>query len=117
MDFSTAIGRVILANLAAFGLYHSDNLSTEVGKGLKERAMQGLWNGPVPFGYAPEEGKLVPVGEEAEVIKRIFEMYASGTPTDQSIATWPNRFRCSFSSEGLGLSTESDAVDALRLER
>ena len=30
MDFSTPIGKVILANLAAFGQYYSDNLSTEV---------------------------------------------------------------------------------------
>ena len=52
MDFSTPIGRVILANLAAFGQYYSDNLSAEVSKGLKERAAQGLWVGPVPFGYA-----------------------------------------------------------------
>ena len=52
MDFSTPIGRVILANLAAFGQYYSDNLSAEVSEGLKERAAQGLWVGPVPFGYA-----------------------------------------------------------------
>ena len=41
MDFSTPIGSVILANLAAFGQYYSDNLSAEVSKGLKERAAQG----------------------------------------------------------------------------
>lgn len=43
MDFSTPIGKVMLANLAAFGQYYSDNLSAEVKKGLKERALQGLW--------------------------------------------------------------------------
>ena len=60
MDFSTPMGKVILANLAAFGQYYSDNLSTEVKKGLKERALQGLWVGPVPFGYLKgEDGKLV----------------------------------------------------------
>jgi len=48
-DFSSPIGRVIMANLAAFGQYYSDNLSVEVSKGLKERAAQGLWVGPVPF--------------------------------------------------------------------
>jgi len=91
MDFSTPIGKVMLANLAAFGQYYSDNISAEVNKGLKERALQGLWNGPVPLGYSPEDGKLVAVPEEAQVIKRIFEMYASGTHTDQSIATWLNQ--------------------------
>ena len=48
MDFSTPIGKVMLANLAAFGQYYSDNLSAEVKKGLKERALQGLWNGHAP---------------------------------------------------------------------
>jgi DNA invertase Pin-like site-specific DNA recombinase len=91
MDFSTPIGKVMLANLAAFSQYYSDNLSAEVKKRLKERALQGLWNGPVPLGYSPEDGKLVAVPEEAGVIKRIFEMYASGTHTDQSIATWLNQ--------------------------
>ena len=58
---------------------------------MKERALQGLWNGPVPLGYTPEDGKLVSVLEEAGVIKRVFEMYASDTHTDQSIATWLNQ--------------------------
>ena len=45
MDFSIPIGRVILANLAAFGQYYSDNLSAEVSKGLKDRAAQGPGSG------------------------------------------------------------------------
>ena len=48
MDFSTPIGKVILASLASFSQYYSDNLSAEVKKGLKERALQGLWNGHAP---------------------------------------------------------------------
>lgn len=89
MDFSTPIGKVILANLAAFGQYYSDNLSFEVKKGLGERAKQGLWNGPVPFGYIKgEDGNLHVVKEEGEVIGRAFEMYATGTYTDNTVATW-----------------------------
>ncbi|MDP6132420.1 MAG: recombinase family protein [Dehalococcoidia bacterium] len=91
MDFSTPIGKVILANLAAFGQYYSDNLSTEVRKGLRERAMQGLWIGPVPFGYKPVDGKLVVVDGEAELLRRIFEMCASGVHTCETIATWLNQ--------------------------
>ena len=92
MDFSTPIGKVILANLAAFGQYYSDNLSAEVKKGLKERAMQGLWNGPVPFGYTKgDDGLLEVVQEEAGVLSRAFEMYAAGNNTDQTIATWLNQ--------------------------
>ena len=79
MDFSTPIGKVILANLAAFGQYYSDNLSAEVSKGLKERAAQGLWVGPVPFGYAKgDDGALGIVPGEAEAVLQVFSMYASG---------------------------------------
>jgi site-specific DNA recombinase len=40
-DFSSPIGRVMLTNLAAFAEYYSRNLSTEVEKGLTEKARQG----------------------------------------------------------------------------
>ncbi len=50
MDFTTPIGRVILATLAAFAQYYSDNLATEVKKGKAERKAQGFANGLLPFG-------------------------------------------------------------------
>ena len=92
MDFSTPRGRVILANLAAFGQYYSDNLSAEVSKGLKERAAQGLWVGPVPFGYIKgDDGSLEVVPGEAEAVHEVFSMYASGNKTYREIATWLNQ--------------------------
>jgi site-specific DNA recombinase len=88
MDFSSPIGRVILANLAAFGQYYSDNLSVEVSKGLKERATQGLWVGPVPFGYAKGDyGSLEIVPGEAEAVQQVFSMYSPGNKTYREIAT------------------------------
>ncbi len=50
-DFTTAIGKVTLALLAAFAQYFIDNLREETKKGKRERAMQGLYNGTLPFGY------------------------------------------------------------------
>ncbi len=50
MDFSTPIGKVILATLGAFAEYYSANLSTETRKGKTERKRQGLYNGVLPFG-------------------------------------------------------------------
>lgn len=50
MDFSTPIGKVILATLAAFAQYYSDNLSWETKKGKRERKRQGVYNGLPPFG-------------------------------------------------------------------
>ena len=92
MDFTTPIGKVMLTNLAAFGQYHSDNLSLEVKKGLRERVAQGLWNGPIPFGYEKgDDRSLAIIQEEASLLTRMFEMYASGNYTDQMIATWLNQ--------------------------
>jgi DNA invertase Pin-like site-specific DNA recombinase len=50
MDFTTPIGKVILATLGAFAQYYSDNLSWETKKGKNERKAQGLYNGLLPFG-------------------------------------------------------------------
>jgi len=50
-DFSTPIGKVILAMLAAFAQWYLDNLSNEVSKGKKERARKGGWNGTLSYGY------------------------------------------------------------------
>ena len=50
MDFTTPIGKVVLATLAAFAQYYSDNLSLETKKGKAERKAQGLYNGLLPFG-------------------------------------------------------------------
>lgn len=63
LDFSTPIGRVILATLAAFAQYYSDNLSTETRKGKAERKRQGLYNGLLPFGVTTDHAG-VPVRDE-----------------------------------------------------
>ncbi len=42
MDFTTPIGKVILATLGAFAEYYSANLSAETRKGKRERKQQGL---------------------------------------------------------------------------
>ena len=49
MDFSTPIGKVVLATLAAFAQYYFDNLSWETEKGKQERKRQRLYTGWLPF--------------------------------------------------------------------
>ena len=57
MDFTTPIGKVILATLAAFAQYYSDNLSAETKKGKAERKAQGLYNGLLPVRPQDEPGR------------------------------------------------------------
>ncbi len=57
-----------------------DNLSEEVKKGLNEKASQGEWPARPPVGYRSNtETKLIePDPEKGPLVKRLFELYASG---------------------------------------
>ncbi len=50
-DFTSAIGKVVLAILAAFAEWYLDNLANEVRKGKFQRAASGYHNGTLSFGY------------------------------------------------------------------
>jgi len=50
-DFTTPQGRLFLGMVALVSQWYVDNLSQETSKGKRERAMQGGWNGALPFGY------------------------------------------------------------------
>ncbi len=58
-NFSSSIGKVLLALLGAFAQYFIDNLQEETARGKRERVLQGLYNGSLGFGYkrvAKEKG-------------------------------------------------------------
>ena len=79
MDFTTAIGRVILATLAAFAQYFSDNLSIETKKGKHERKAQGLYNGMLPFGVKKNsDGIPVPDPDSYPGLLLAFRLAAEG---------------------------------------
>ena len=57
--------------------YYLINLSGEVRRGMKEKATRGEALGRAPFGYRVENKKYVP-DENAEIVRYIFNRYASG---------------------------------------
>ena len=75
----------------------SDSLSKHTSKGIKERALNGLPNGDIPFGYRrvetneSDKRKVVVVPEEAEAVSQLFRMYASGGHSLASLAVWLNQ--------------------------
>lgn len=115
-DFSTPIGKVILAMLGAFAQWYLDNLSNEVRKGKVERARKGGWNGTLSYGYttpqrlrdklagdlSPEDKQLIeqtllkypsagdtdaiPCPFDSPAVVLAYEAYATGQHTDKSIA-------------------------------
>jgi site-specific DNA recombinase len=87
MDFTTPIGKVILATLAAFAQYYSDNLSTETKKGKAERKAQGLFNGLLPFGLKTNpNGVPVPDPDTYPGLLLAFRLAAEGK-SDREVAT------------------------------
>jgi DNA invertase Pin-like site-specific DNA recombinase len=73
IDFTTPIGRVLLAMLAAFAEYFSANLSTEVKKGLREKEARGEHIGPVPWGAIRVDGRLWIDPEREDELRRLLE--------------------------------------------
>lgn len=75
--------------MAAVAQYYSDNLRTEVLKGIDERSKQGWQHGLAPFGYVniteDRDEPIQPHPENAKAVVRLFELYASGDHTLESI--------------------------------
>ena len=64
-----------------------DNLSEEVVKGLDEKAKQGLWPSYAPIGYrnVASNHAIEPDHAEATVVRRAFELVATGQYTLQRL--------------------------------
>ena len=67
--------------------FYSENLATDVGRGMREAASRGFWvSSRTPYGYnrvmvqdgAKERPKLQPDDVTAPVVKRIFDMAENG---------------------------------------
>lgn len=62
---------------------YSRNLSTEVKRGMTQKAMEGGYNGIIPIGYIKENGAdKIPVPDPvySPIIQRIFKEYVDGRP-------------------------------------
>jgi DNA invertase Pin-like site-specific DNA recombinase len=101
IDFTTPIGKVLLAMLAAFAEYFSANLSAEVKKGLREKEARGLHIGPVPWGAIRVDGRLQIDPAREDDLRRLLEMSREdsaytvvkdfnrrGVPTPRGAARW-----------------------------
>ena len=84
-----AAGALSFNVMAAVAQYYSDNLRSEVLKGLDEKVRQGWPTGLAPFGYInvddPEE-PVQPHPEKSQALVRMFELYATGGCTFKSLA-------------------------------
>lgn len=77
-DTGSPIGRLVVQLMASIAEMERNTLSENVKLGMKQRALEGSWNGGVVFGYDTVKKELVISEKEAEVVKLIYQMYANG---------------------------------------
>ena len=85
-----AAGALSFNVMAAVAQYYSDNLRSEVLKGMDEKVRQGWPTGLAPFGYEnikdDSDEPVKPHPETGKTVIRIFDLYASGGHTFESLA-------------------------------
>ena len=76
----------------AFGQskYFVDNLRENVKRGLRQKIRNGVWPGWAPVGYAnnPKTRGIDVDSEKAPKVRKMFEMYVTGSYTLHSLANW-----------------------------
>ena len=73
-----------------------DNLSEETKKGMLEKAQQGIWPSQAPIGFMNVEGpnkkRIIVIDEMlAPLVKRMFELYATGLYSTKELGTEATR--------------------------
>jgi site-specific DNA recombinase len=76
--------------MAAVAQYYSDNLRTEVLKGMDERVRQGWPTGLAPYGYInvsdSRDEPVQPHPVKSKAVIRVFDLYSSGRMTFKMLA-------------------------------
>jgi site-specific DNA recombinase len=84
-----AAGALSFNVMAAVAQYYSDNLRSEVLKGMDEKIRQGWLPAHAPFGYMNVDDKNEPIQphpEKAKALSAIFELYSLGTHNFATLA-------------------------------
>jgi DNA invertase Pin-like site-specific DNA recombinase len=73
---TTSMGRLTLNVLLSFAQFEREVTAERIRDKVRASKSKGMWmGGTVPIGYRVEARKLVPVPEEAALVRRIFERY------------------------------------------
>lgn len=92
IDSSTQGGRLTLAILSAVAEMERENITVQFVSGKQQKIRSGDWvGGTIPYGYRNIDHKLVPDMYEAEVIRKIFELYELEGSTASSVADAMNK--------------------------
>ena len=80
---ATSQAKLIYGIKSVMAKNYSDNLGEETIKGMRQKAVEGMWPSYAPVGYLNKPGAdgrniIVPDAEIAPQIARLFEQYATG---------------------------------------
>ncbi len=78
---TTPQGKFMLSIAFSQSKYYVDNLSENIKRGKRNKVKDGIWPQMSPLGYVNEGGRIVVDIVNAELIKKAFEAYATGTFT------------------------------------
>ncbi len=77
---NNAYGKFMLSIAFGQSKYYVDNLSENVKRGMKEKALRGEYPGWAPLGYLNDLGThtIMLDEEKAPLVKKLFELYSTG---------------------------------------
>jgi DNA invertase Pin-like site-specific DNA recombinase len=124
IDPYSEIGKLLLTVQGGVAEYYIDNLRREISKGLREKATQGGWVGPLPFGYSSVwdiasngervrgSGRAIP-DADAPVVRLMYQAYATGNESTSSIAAALNSQGYTMRGRYGRVAFSSDSVSAI----
>ena len=77
-DTSTSMGRLMLAILVDFANFEREINIDRSRDSYLSRLYKGIHSGRTPFGYKREDGKLVVTPDQAEAVKKAFDLALKG---------------------------------------
>ena len=85
IDTSTAVGRFAMDMIQRIAQLESEQIGERTYMGMREKAesFAGILGFNAPFGYSFEDGKLVIVEDEAEIVRDIYNRYQNGSTMDE----------------------------------
>lgn len=79
LDTSTPWGRAMIGILSSFNQMESENIQIRTMMGREAKVKEGGYaGGKPPIGYRADNGELVIVPEEAEIVRLVFKLRAEG---------------------------------------
>lgn len=81
-DTTSPFGKAMIGILSVFAQLERETILMRTRMGIKKRAEDGYWKGggkiPFPYRYDKEQGILIPIPEQVEVLNKMISLYLSG---------------------------------------